>query len=325
MKRRGVLGGGAAAAVAFAPGGAFPQSAPRVVKIGWLAVGVQPWSLELMRATLRRHGFEEGRNLVIHIRATNAGYEGLRELAAELVALEVDVIRTFGDTATRAAVSATSTIPIVMVSGLDPVAAGLVASFTRPGGNLTGIQSFSADLASKRLELLREILPSLRRVGVIYSSDSPGQVALLQESREAASSIGIELDIRAIRGVPDIEPAIAGIAAAGAGALAPVSSTLLFNNAALVADLALRHRLPAAFTARTFVETTGLMSYGSNGREQSERASEMMVRILNGARPAEIPIERGSRFELVLNVRTARALGIEFPMSLLARADEVIE
>jgi putative ABC transport system substrate-binding protein len=326
VRRRGLLGA-AGAALAFATGGtrAVGQTPPRVAKVGYLGIELEPWARDVLREGLRRHGFEEGRNLAIVERETDAGYERLRRLADELVALRVDVIKTGGDTATRAAIAATNTIPIVMNAAADPVAAGLVGSFTRPGGNLTGFVSLNIDLVPKRLELLREILPGVRRAGMLFSPASPGQTSSVDVARETAARLGLELDVRPVNAPSDLAPAIAAIASGGAGALVPSQSSLLLSNRRLLAEFALHHRLPTIMAARAFVEDGGMASYSADRREFHIRPAEMIGRILNGAKPAEMPIERAARFELVLNLRTARALGVTIAPALIALADEVIE
>jgi putative tryptophan/tyrosine transport system substrate-binding protein len=315
--------------VAFALlfGIASPSSAQQptdLPRIGVLWPIADDEVLEAFRQGLRDLGYVEGRDVVLEYRYADGRTEELPALVAELLALDVDVILTWGVSAGRVAKQATTTIPIVNGSMSDPVGTGLVQSLARPGGNLTGLTSRSPVLSAKRLELLQEIVPGLSRVAVL-GSKQPTAILGLKEIEAAANSLGLAVQALMIDVAEDFAQAFAAMAAEGAEALI-LAPDLLFNeHQQELVDLAVRYRLPSMYYAREFVEVGGLVSYSSSMKDQFRRAAGYVDRILKGADPAELPIEQASVFELVINLKTAKELGIEIPPSILLRADEVIE
>ncbi len=323
MKRRALIAG----AFAGLPAAAVAQTQVRVAKVGYLTRGTPPrWMLDLTREVLREHGFEEGRNLVIHVRSSADDQpERLKVLAAELVELGVDVIRARSDNAARGARAATNSVPIVTSGANDPVVLGFAASLARPGGNVTGVTGQSTELTPKRLELLMEAFPGLKRAGLLHSPTAlaPGASGAL--AQDAASRLGIELVLREFRRAEDGDPALDAFAAAGVVAFLVTTSSAILNNAPLLTEKARRLRLAAMFTDRSMTEAGALMSYGVDQRLLTRRAAEYAARILKGEKPGDLPIQQIERLELVINLRTARELGLTLPASLIARADEVIE
>jgi len=318
----------ALAAVAFgAPLAAFAQQKGKVWRIGFLGtVSASGFGfagrIEALRAGLRELGYVEGKNLVIEFRWAEDKYDRLPELAAELVRLKVDVIVTHG-TGTAAAKSVTTTLPIVMALSGDPVATGLVASLARPGGNVTGMTGINPEVAAKRLELLRDAFPRTRNVAVLLHPDSAdGRTFPAMEA--TAASLKLELHQFEVRGPGDIDSAFAAMAKRRVDAVVTIDGGFITANSGAIANLAAKMRLPSVGLSE-FAEAGGLMAYGPNRREMFRRAAYFVDRILKGAKPADLPVEQPTRFETVLNLKTARALGIQFPQAVLARADRVIE
>jgi putative ABC transport system substrate-binding protein len=281
--------------------------------------------IDALRTTLseelRKFGYIEGGNLVFEFRSAEEKLDLLPKLAAELVAIKVDVIVALYTPCALAAQQATREIPIVVVSG-DPVGTGLVQSLARPGGNITGVSLIAAELHGKCVELFRDILPSLRRVAALGNAADPFSKSFLEQVQLAGRTTGIEIaPITMVRGPDEIDAAFAAMKKGGADAVV-VQGSLSSKN---VAELALKHRLPAATVPRSFAEFGGLMSYGADGPESFRRAAIFVVKILQGGIPKDMPVEQPTKFELVLNLKTAKALGIETPGWLLSRADEVIE
>jgi putative ABC transport system substrate-binding protein len=241
-----------------------------------------------------------------------------------LVRLKVDVIVTSA-TGTLPAKEATRTIPIVMASNADPVVMGIVGSLARPGGNVTGLSQISSELAGKRLELLREIVPNLSRVAVMWNPGGRGSTVNWQEMQNSARTLGLELHSLETRNLIDIDRAFAEASRAHVGALAITPSPLFAGNLRRIADLAIKNRLPAIFNLREFVDSGGLIAYGPNRTDEFRRAATYVDKILKGAKPADLPVEQPTKFELVINLKTAKALGITIPQSLLLRAEEVIQ
>jgi putative ABC transport system substrate-binding protein len=273
---------------------------------------------------LRELGWIEGRNVTIEHRWIEGRSErGAAEIAAELVRLKVDVIVAGGTTSVVAAKQATSLIPIVFVAG-DPVGTGLVASLARPGGNVTGLSNQSTDLAAKRLELLREVVPGLRRLAILVNMASPASVLEMREVQEAARSLGIEIAIIEVRQAEDISRAFKTLKGS-ADALLVTADPLINSNRIRINTLAIGARLPTSYNFRDSVDMAGLKSYGPNLSELFRRVADYVDKILRGAKPADIPVEQPTKFDLVVNLITAKALGIEIPPTLLVRADEVIE
>jgi putative ABC transport system substrate-binding protein len=278
---------------------------------------------EDFRQGLREHGYVEGKNIVVEWRSAEGRTDRVDALAAELVRLKVRVIVAEFTPAVRAAKNATQTIPIVMASAGDPVATGLVASLSRPGGNVTGFTNLAAELSGRRLDLLREIIPGLKRVGLLFHGADPLDKAFEVETRTAAAKAGIELEVRKVPRKEDLEPALSVMTKERVGAViilgnlpVPVEQT---------ARLAVQHRLPTISLLNQFAEAGGLMSYGASVSDIRRRTANYVDRILKGAKPADLPVEQPTKFELVVNRKTARILGIAIPPSVLVQADRVIE
>jgi len=317
------LGAGALAA----PLTSFAQQKGKVWRIGFLgapsASGFAHW-MEALRAGLRDLGYVEGKNLAIEFRWAEGHYQRLPELAAELVRLKVEVIVTHGVPGTGAAKSATTTIPIVMALSGDPVATGLVASLARPGGNVTGMTGINPEVAAKRLELLKDAFPRTRQVAVLFNSDNPAAILSLRAMEATAKSLKLELHQFGVRGPGDFGSAFAAMAKRRVDAVVFGDDGVLTANAGALANLAAKMRLPSVGITE-FVEAGGLMAYGANRREMFRRAAYFVDRIFKGAKPGDLPVEQATRFETVLNLKTAKALGLQFPQAVLARADRVIE
>ena len=327
MKRREfitLLGGGAVAAWPLA---ARAQQLARLPTIGYL--GASTRSIESLRIAafverLRELGWIEGRTIAIDYRWTEGRDERLTEISAEFVRLKVDIIVTAGSPQTLAAKHATSVIPIVFAAVGDPVGAGVVESLARPGGNATGLSMQQTDTAGKRLELLRDVIPSLRRLAIMANAGNAPGVLEMAEVQAAARALGFEAVTSEIRRRADIAAAFDALKGR-VEALYICNDPLVGTNRVHFITLALGMRLPTMFNTREYVEAGGLMSYGSNFPDLYRRTAELADKILRGAKPAELPVEQPTKFELVINVITAKALGLEVPQSLLARADEVIE
>jgi putative ABC transport system substrate-binding protein len=281
-----------------------------------------PWTTAFVQR-LRELGWIEGRTVAIEYRWAEGRSERFAEIAAEFVRLKVDVIVTGGN-AVAAAKQVTSTIPIVFAVAVDPVGSGLVASLARPGGNATGLSIQSTDLAGKRLEILREVLPNLRRLAIIANVDYPGSARELAEVQAAARQVGLDVDVLEIRRAEDIAPAFQALKS-GAQALYVCGDALVNATHARINTLALGARLFTIHPFRDFLGSAGFMSYGANNTDLFRRAGDFVDKILKGAKPADLPVEQPTKFELVLNLTTAKALGLTIPESFLLRADEVIE
>jgi ABC-type uncharacterized transport system substrate-binding protein len=328
MRRRdfiGVLGGAAAAW----PLGARAQQAGKLLTIGFLgtvATGWRPWT-EAFIERLRALGWIEGRTIAIEYWWDEGHVERDAEIAAEFVRLKVDVI-VANDPGAIASKRATGVIPIVFALAPDPVGAGLVTNLARPGGNITGLSLQSTDLAGKRLELLREAVPGRNRLAIMLNVGYPVAVQETGEVQAAARTLGIEAAPLEIRRAEDIAPAFAALEAQGntqTGALYVVGDALSFTNRARITSLALSAGLPAIFSDRYFVEAGGLMSYGPNFPDLFRRTAELVDKVLRGAKPGDIPVEQPTKFELAVNLKTGKAIGLTIPESFLARANEVIE
>jgi putative ABC transport system substrate-binding protein len=323
MKRRDfvALFGGAAA---YWPLTAWAQQ-PKLPTIGFLGADASafgPWTAAFV-ARLHELGWIEGRTIAVEYRWSEGRPERYAEIAAEFVRLNVDVI-VMGSIAVPAAKQATSVIPIVFALALDPVGGGLVASLARPGGNVTGLSIQAADLAGKRIELLREVVPRLRRLAIMGNVGFAEAVLEMGEAQAAARTLGLEVAPLEIRRAEDITPAFE-VPKAQADALYVAQDALVAANRTRILTLALRAGLPTIFGTRDFVQAGALMSYGPNFPDQFRRAAELADKIPRGAKPGDIPVEQPTKFDLVINLITAKALGIEVPPMLLARADEVVE
>jgi len=281
--------------------------------------------LDAFRQGLSELGYVEGKNMTIEFRSADGRMERLPDLAAELVGLPVDVIQTATSPTIRAAQQVTRTIPIVMGNSQDPVSEGFVASLARPGGNITGQTLFSPDLAAKRLQFLKDTLPALTRVAVLWNVDDPALALALRETVIAANVLRLEFRSLGVRGAGEFEAAFRTATQENAGALIVLEDNLSFRYRAEIARLANGSRLPAMYGLRDYAEAGGLIAYGPNLAQMYRRSATYVDKILKGAKPADLPVEQPARFELLLNLKTARALGLEFPPALLAVADEVIE
>jgi len=278
---------------------------------------------EEFRQGLRDHGYVEGQNIVVEWRSAEGKADRIDALAAELVRLKVAVLIAEFTPAARAAKSATHTIPIVMASAGDPVAMGLVASLARPEGNVTGFTNMAAELSGKRLELLREVIPGLKRVGLLLHGADPLDGAFIDRTRTAAAAGDIQLYVGRVPRREELEPALSVMAKEQVGAVIVLANVPVPVRQA--AQAALRYRLPSISLVNEFVETGGLMSYGASVSDIRRRSGSYVDRILKGAKPGDLPIEQPTKFELVINLKTAKALGLTIPPSLLQRADQVIE
>jgi putative tryptophan/tyrosine transport system substrate-binding protein len=282
-----------------------------------------PWAAAFEKRLLEL-GWTNGRTVVLEYRWAEGQSTRLAEIATALVGLNVSAIVTSGTEATIAAKQVTSAVPIVFVGVIDPIAIGSVASLARPGGNVTGLSLQSSELAGKRVELLREVLPNLRKLAILVDVSNPGSVLDASEAEGAARTLGLDVVKLEIRQAADIAPAFEGIKGR-ADALYVVLSLLINANRVRIHSLSLSEQLPTVYGERGYVEVGGLMSYGANVADLYRRAAEIIDKILRGANPADIPVEQPTKFEFVINLKTARTLGLEIPPMLLARADAVIE
>jgi putative tryptophan/tyrosine transport system substrate-binding protein len=314
-------------AVAQSPPPAPAPGAPRVWRVGFLTPSaVSPRGIMPdMRAKLRELGYVEGRDLKFEIRAANEDFERLPYLAADLVRSGVDLIVAVSSPAIRAAENATSTIPIVMLSGTDPVAGLFVASLTHPDGNVTGLTTYVPERAGKRLEVMRECMPDLRRVAILANLRNPSSAVEVKEMEGAARTQSIEIHVEDARLPEQYPDAFAAIARGGWRALVVTADPVLSGNRERIVQLAARHRLPTMYEWKEIVEIGGLMSYGPSLAEVNGRVAVYVDKILKGASPASLPVERPTRFELGVNLKTAATLGIKVPAPLVARADRVVK
>jgi putative ABC transport system substrate-binding protein len=304
------------------------QTAPTIAKIGLLSVTtpvVLASSIEAFRQALRGLGHVEG-TFVLEVRYGDGRFERLPELARELVGLNMDVILATSDVVIAAIKRETQTIPIVMVFSTDPMGTGFVASLARPGGNVTGLSNISSELSRKRLELLREAVPGLSRVAALWNPDVRGALLDYKETEGAARLLRLELQSVEVSRAEDLDRAFSAVTKQRAQALVlPGANPVGFINRGKIATFAQRNRLPSMYPTREYVETGGLMSYGPSLPDLFRRAATYVDKILKGAKPADLPVEQPTKFELVINLKTAKALGLTIPQSLLQRADQVIE
>jgi putative ABC transport system substrate-binding protein len=273
---------------------------------------------------MRALGYVEGQNLVLEYRGAEGQHERFPDFAAELVRLKVDVIVTQGTPAALAAKHATTTIPIVMVGVGDPVGSGLVASLARPGGNITGLSVLAPELVGKQLEFLKDVLPTVSRVALLWNPANPAHALNVREADVAAQAVGVQLHLVEARGPDAFDSAFAAMTSAHVGALLVLGDSVFFQHRSRLAEFAATSRLPTMHNIRPHVEAGGLMAYGPSSLDLRRRAAGYVDRILKGAKPGDLPVERPMKFELVINLKTAQALGITFPPSLLFQADEVI-
>src|SRR6266498_3112811 len=304
------------------------QQPAKIPRIGWLVTGVPSSSslnLESFRHGLRALGYIEGKNIQIESRYAEGKLDRLPSLVAELVQLKVDVFIIGTLVAVRAAKQATTTIPIVMVLSVDPVATGLVDSLARPGGNITGLTNLARDLSGKRLELFKEVVPEISRIGVLRDAGDPSSAIGFKEYEAVARPLKVDFQSLEVRGPdPDLERAFQAAAKGRASALITIRGTLFNRYPKRIADLAIKNRLPSMHEGIQYVEPGGLMSYATNDANQWRRAATFVDKILKGAKPADIPVEQPTKFEFVINLKTAKQIGLTIPPNVLARADRVI-
>lgn len=313
---------------AFSMCGAVAHAQPvKVVRIGFLgptSAASNAGRMEALRAGLRDLGYLEGKNLVIESRWAEGKFDRLPELAAELVRLNVDIILTAGTPGIRAAKNATTTIPVVMVTSGDPVAFGFVASLARPGGNITGSSNFSPELSAKRIELLKEILPRTQRIGVLFNPDNSVNERSLPAMEQTAKSLKVGLQRFEVRGADEFKNAFSAMSKQRVDAVALPEDDFLNANQNGIVELMTKQRLPS-IGREEFAEAGGLIGYAVNFLELYRRAATFVDKILKGAKPAELPVEQPTKFEFVINLKTAKALNLTIPQSILFRADKVIK
>jgi len=313
-----------------APGSVDAQTPTKVVRIGTLLPPSRPtapdWKERWVFAkTLRELGWVEGKNLAIEDRWAEGKTERFPALAAELVGLKVDVIVTLSWPAAVAAKNATTAIPIVIVGAGDPVGTGLVQSLAHPGGNVTGLGDLATELSAKRLELLKEAVPKLSRIAVLWNAGDAGMGLRMRAIQAASRQLRVTVRPLGVHSLEDFEVAFTAMTQERPDALFVVADPLVTANRKRILDFTARHRLPAMYESRAYVADGGLMAYGPSFDDMLRRAAALTDKILKGTRPADIPVEQPMRFELVINMKTAKALGITFPPSILIRVDEVIE
>jgi putative ABC transport system substrate-binding protein len=333
-RRKLLVALGAGAVTASFASFAQPQTA-KVSRMGILSPGApfdagrSPSALAVLfgalRESLRELGHVEGQNIAIESRWAEGNYDRLPGLAAELVGLKVDVIVTYGTPASLAAKRATGTIPIVMAGIIDPVASGVVRNLARPGGNVTGQSMMSPDLVEKQLEILKEVLPKVSRVALLANPVNPGNALQARHAQKAALALGVRLQLLEASGPSEIDSAFAAMTNEQAGAFIVAVDAALLDHRIRIADLAALHRLPAVYGLREHAEAGGLMAYGPNRLAMFHHAATFVDKILKGAKPDDLPIEQPTKFELVINLKAAKALGLTIPQALLLRADEVIQ
>jgi len=305
------------------------QQSATIWRIGVLLTGASPLpgapSSDPLERGLREYGYEPGKNLTYVVRAAEGRSDRLPVLAADLVQLKVDAIVTFGSEATRAAQHATRSIPIVFVGPSHPVEEELVATLARPGGNLTGLSSQQADIIAKTLQLLRDVTPTLSEVAVVWNPAIPSSRLLLRDLENAAAGLGLKIQRVVIASASDMEPAFSAIARTRAGAMLVHSFPLTMSNVPRIAEFAIKNHLPTISTNTGAARRGLLMSYGPNFIELERRVAGYLDRIFKGAKAGDLPVEQPTKFDLVINLKTAKALGVTIPQSLLLRADEVIQ
>jgi putative ABC transport system substrate-binding protein len=301
-----------------------PKKVPRVAFLSFPSSGPDLRS-EAFRQGLREFGYTEGQNIVVEYRRADGKPERLAGLAAELVGMKPDVIVTASTFAAQAVKKATTTIPIVVSGVADVVGTGLVASLARPGGNLTGTTLITPDLMGKQLELLKEIVPRITRVAVLGTTPNPTSGSDLRATREAARILRLQLQVVEVGGPEEFGSAFSEFAKGGCGGLLGLGSPVMVNNRQHIADLTIKHRLPAVFWQKEHAEAGALMAYGSSFTDTFRRAPYFVDRILKGAKPADLPVEQPMKFELVINLKTAKQIGLTIPPNVLARADKVIK
>jgi len=325
VKRREFITLVGGAAVGW-PLAAFAQTQPKIPRVGLVLASTRASKhlLEAFRQALRELGHVEGQTILLEIRWAEERVERLAELVVELVGLKVDVLVTLSTPVSVAAKNTTQTIPIVMMA-TDPVGLGLIGSLSRPGGNVTGLSYLAEEIIAKRLQLLKELVPGLARVGVLKNPMDPGDRAIWKETEVAAQRLGVALEALEVRGPADFETAFATAKERNAQALLTLDGPLTYAYRPQIIALAASSRLPAMYNLREYPDAGGLMSYGASTVLLFRRAATFVDKILKGAKPADLPVEQPTKFELVINVKVAKALGLTIPPSLLVQADEVID
>jgi putative tryptophan/tyrosine transport system substrate-binding protein len=312
-------------ALCFSADAQQPAKIPRIAYLTGASLPSMPARIEAFRQGLRELGYVEGKNIFIEWRAAEEKLDRLPELAAELVRLKVDIIVTAGSSPTRAAKEATNTIPIVMAQDPDPVGSGFVASLARPGGNITGLSALAPELNGKRLELLKETVPKLSRVAVFGTSTQPGNAQSLKEVELVAKAFGVKLQYLDVLSSKEIATAFRAATKGRADAvLMLLPARVASSQRTQMAELAVKSRLPAIYDRSEYVEAGGLMTYGVNFSDLDRRAATYVDKILKGAKPADLPVEQPIKFELIINLKAAKQIGLTIPPNVLARADRVI-
>ena len=301
------------------------QQAGKVPRVGLLTAGVSQDRIDAFREGLRQLGYLEDQNIVIEIRSSEGKSERLPSLAIELVKLNVSVIVASSSDTTRAAQDITKTIPIVMALSGDPVGAGFAASLPRPGGNITGFTTLVAGLYTKRLQLMREAVPKLRRVAALWRQENPSHRAIVKEIEKAASSLGLQVHLAEVRNPGELQQAFSAITKARVGAFLVPGDNMFDVVKGQLLDLASRNQLPAMYAAKTYVEAGGLMSSAADQNDLFHRAAGYVDRILKGAKPGDLPIQQPTKFEFFINLKTAKALGLTIPRTVVLQADQVID
>jgi putative ABC transport system substrate-binding protein len=304
------------------------QQPTKTLRIGYLSPltpSANPARIEAFRQGLRELGYVEGKNIAIEYRSADVKLDRLPELAAELVRLKVDVIVTSSPAPTRAAKEATVTIPIVFAQDGDPVASGFVTSLARPGGNITGLSTLAPEISGKRLELLKEVVPKLSRVAAFGTSTTTSTAPTLKETELAAAALGLKVQYSDVLDPKDIEIAFRAASKARVDAVLVLAGPFVLSQRTQIAELAAKSRLPAIYPQAEFTEVGGLMYYGANTPDLFRRAATYVDKILKGAKPAELPVEQPTKFELVINLKMAKQIGLTIPPNVLARADKVIK
>jgi putative ABC transport system substrate-binding protein len=302
-----------------------PAKIPRIGYLTAVTLAAIAARIEAFRQGLRELGYVEGKNIIIEWRAADGKPDRLPALAAELVRLKVDVIVSAGPTVTRPAKEATTTIPIVMTFDNDPVGSGFVASLARPGGNITGLSTLAPEIGGKQLELLKEVIPKLSRVAVFGTSTAPGNAQSLKEIELVAKAFGVQRQYLDVKDHKDIETAFQAARKGRADAVLVLISPVIFSQRKQLVDLAVKSRLPAIYPWPEFVEDVGLMSYGVRVTDLDHHAATYVDKILKGAKPADLPVEQPTKFEFIINLKTAKQIGLTIPQSVLYRADKVIK
>jgi putative ABC transport system substrate-binding protein len=315
-----------AVSLTFAPLSGEAQPTGKTPRIGWLATSAPGQFDDAFRQGLRERGYIEGQNTAIEWRSVKGDFARLPTAAAELLGLNVDIVVASGTPAALALQRLTTATPIVMVAGADPVQARLVASLARPGANITGLTRITPEMAGKRLELLKEAFPQISRVAVLWHGVmNPSTAALLKESTAAATALGLSVQSLELQSAADLDPAFTAISQQRAGGVLTVQDGFTNSHRTRIIALVTKSRLPGMYESRDWEDAGGLIAYGPNDSELYRRAAHFVDKILKGAKPANIPVEQPTKFDLVINLKTAKALGLTIPPSVLGRADQVIQ